>query len=253
VSSSEPLELTALQARLGHRFVSPALLEQALTHGSRAYEDGDDSRGNERLEFLGDAVLNLLISEQLMTLWPAAPEGVLSRARAAAVNTAALAELARELGLGARVRLGRGEDSSGGRAKPTILADVFEAVLGALYLDGGLAAARDFVAREFAERLRGSEVLRGDAKTRLQEWVQERGEQPPSYQLIAEWGPDHARRFEVEVCASGRPLGRGEGPSKRAAEQEAARRALEEIGASWCVMGGSCGARRPRAGERTGA
>jgi ribonuclease-3 len=218
-----------LQERLGHLFRSAALLEQALTHGSRAYEQGDASRGNERLEFLGDAVLNLVISEQLMAQWPDATEGVLSRARAAAVNTAVLAECARALGLAELIRLGRGENSSGGRAKPSILADVFEAVLGALYLDGGLEVARAFLGREFAGRLLDPDVLRSDSKTRLQERVQERGEPAPSYETVAEWGPDHAREFEVVVRVGGRAVGRGVGRSKRAAEQAAAREALDSI------------------------
>jgi ribonuclease III len=216
-----------LETRLAHRFHSAELLEQALTHGSRAYERGDASRGNERLEFLGDAVLNLVVSERLMSLWPQASEGTLSRARAAAVNTAALAASARRLGLSSLIRLGRGEEGSGGRDKPSILADVFEAVLGALYLDGGLEVVRAFLVREFDAHLRDPEALRSDAKTRLQERVQERGDPAPSYETIAERGPDHAREFEVIVRVAGQELGRGIGRSKRAAEQAAARSALE--------------------------
>jgi ribonuclease-3 len=222
-------DLRELEGRLGHHFHSAPLLEQALTHGSRAYESGDASRGNERLEFLGDAVLNLVISERLMALFPDAAEGLLSRARAAAVNTGVLAECAHSLGLGALVRLGRGEDSSGGRGKPSILADVFEAVLGALYLDAGLEVTRAFLVREFADRLLDRDVLRSDAKTRLQERVQEHGDPAPSYETVAEWGPDHAREFEVVVHVAGQPRGRGVGRSKRAAEQAAARTALDQI------------------------
>jgi ribonuclease-3 len=226
---AETCDCSELEARLAHRFRSRELLEQALTHGSRAYEQGDVSRGNERLEFLGDAVLNLVVSERLMELWPDAPEGALSRARAAAVNMTALADCARGLGLGEWIRLGRGEDSSGGREKPSILADVFEAVLGALYLDGGFAAARGFLLREFADRLLDPDVLRSDPKTRLQEQVQERGDPAPTYETVAERGPDHAREFEVVVRVAGRVLGRGVGRSKRVAEQAAAQHALAEL------------------------
>jgi ribonuclease-3 len=163
-----------------------------------------------------------------MALFPEAAEGLLSRARAALVNTTVLAECARSLGLGELVRLGRGEDSSGGRDKTSILADVFEAVLGALYLDGGLEVARAFLVSEFADRLLDRDVLRSDAKTRLQERVQERGDAAPYYETVAEWGPDHAREFEVVVHVAGQPLGRGVGRSKRAAEQAAARTALDQ-------------------------
>ena len=135
------------------------------------------------------------------------------------------------MGLRELVRLGRGEESSGGRDKPSILADVFEAVLGALYLDGGFPVAREFVMREFADRLLDPDVLRSDPKTRLQEQVQERGDPAPTYETVAERGPDHAREFEVVVRVAGRVLGRGVGRSKRVAEQAAAQRALAELSA----------------------
>jgi len=214
-----------LEKRLGYRFRKPGGLRQALTHGSRANEAGNPALANERLEFLGDAVLDLVISELLMERHPEASEGMLSRARAAAVNTAALAERARELGLDRAMRLGRGEARSAGHRKPSILANVFEAVLAAIYLDGGLAPVRELVEREFGEVL-ASPGPQLDAKTRLQEWLQARGEPVPGYQTTAAEGPDHAKEFHVEVRVGDRVLGQGRGRSKREAEQQAATHAL---------------------------
>ncbi len=223
---SLPPELDSLETRIGHRFADRRLLEQALTHQSRAHEQGDLRLGNERLEFLGDAVLDLLISELLMEEHPDADEGVLSKARAASVNQRALAARARALDLGQFVRLGRGEQRSGGADKESILANVFEALLGALYLDGGLAAARSLVEREFQPRLGALKEALGDAKTRLQERAQALGRSIPEYCTVAERGPDHAKEFEVEVRIGDEWLARGGGRSKQAAEQAAARLAL---------------------------
>lgn len=216
---------------LGYSFRSRELLRQALTHVSAANEAGETARSNQRLEFLGDAVLDLLVSEVLMEADPDADEGGLSRARAEAVNTQALADRARELGLGRAVILGRGEERGGGRAKPSILANVFEAVIAALYLDGGLEATREVVRRVFADLATEGVRPVGDPKTRLQEHLQARGQELPRYETIEERGPDHAREFEVEVLVGGRPVGRGVGRSRQAAEQEAAARALEALGA----------------------
>ncbi len=222
----EPLEWIA--QCLGHRFARPELLERALTHGSRAVESGDASESNERLEFLGDAVLDLLVSEILMDAHPTADEGVLSEARARAVNSEALAERTRSLGLERAVRLGRGELRSGGRDKPSIQANVFEAVLGAIYLDAGLEAVRALVVREFGEALRAPPEALRDPKSRLQELIQRRGTLP-SYALVSESASPQEPHFEVEVRVGDRTLGRGEGRSKRAAEREAALRALEDL------------------------
>jgi ribonuclease III len=211
---------------LGHRFAKRELLELALTHSSRAYEDRDGTRGNEQLEFLGDAVLSLVISERLMELKPADPEGALSQARAATVNQGALATLARRLGLGEFVRLGRGEDRSGGREKDSILANVFEALLGALYSDAGLAPVRELVRREFTGELSSPPSQVHDAKTRLQELLHRLGEPAPTYVLTDTRGPDHAREFSIEVRSGERLLASGEGRSKREAEQAAALDAL---------------------------
>jgi len=221
LAGTEPLE--ALEERLGHRFSARALLEQALTHSSCPNEQGLQVSACERLEFLGDAVLQLLVSELLMERAPDQPEGWLTRARASAVNRAALAERARGLGLPRFIRLGRGERLAGGADKPSILADLFEAVIGALYLDAGLAAVRALVEREIPLE----EPARADAKTRLQERMQARGQGTPQYRTTSTRGPAHALEFSVEVRLGEQVLGVGSGPTKRAAEQEAARRALE--------------------------
>ena len=227
----KPRALSELKQRLGYRFEDEARLEQALTHRSRANEDGDPMRGNERLEFLGDAVLDLVVSELLMEKHAEAPEGTLSRARAGVVNTRALAACARKLGLDQDVRLGRGEERSGGRRKPSILANVFEGVLGAIYLDGGLEPARIFVERECGEALAAAGQRPADPKTQLQERLQASGGPVPGYRTTSEHGPDHAKEFRVEVSVEGRVLGQGQGNSKREAEQEAARRALASFDA----------------------
>lgn len=185
--------------------------------------------GNERLEFLGDAVLDLIVSERLMAEYPEADEGRLSRARAAIVNTKALADRARALGLDGALRLGRGELLSGGSEKASILANVFEAVLGALYLDGGLLAAGGLVEREFGAQITLSDAGLGDAKTLLQELLQRLGRRPPRYETVDERGPDHQKEFEVSVWVDDEVLGRATGPSKRSAEQGAARLALQSL------------------------
>ncbi len=221
-----------MQARLGHRFRDSALLVQALTHRSRAVEESSPFPGNERLEFLGDAVLALVVSEELVARDPGADEGALSLLRAHAVRKAPLARAARALGVGAWLRLGHGEATSGGREKDSLLADAFEALLGALYLDGGIEPARALVLRELGALLAGAPPAHAgkDAKTRLQELLQGRGEPQPSYRVLAERGAPHAREFEVEVASAGRALGFGRGRSKREAEQVAAEVALRALG-----------------------
>ena len=204
-----------------------------MTHGSRAHERGAEEGSNERLEFLGDAVLDLIVSERLMELNPGADEGALSRARAELVNTAALAGRARALGLGSWLRLGKSEEKSGGRDKESILADLFEAVLGAVYLDGGLGPVRSLVAREFGPdvaQVASSELPLRDAKSRLQELLHTLGEPGPAYAITAECGPPHAREFVVDVSVGGRVLGSARARSKRAAEQGAAQGALRQLG-----------------------
>ena len=220
-------DLGGLQDRLGHRFGNLDLLVDALTHAS-ATEASEPRRG-ERLEFLGDAVLGLALSELLLGRYPEFDEGRLSKSRAALVNTASFAARARELGLNQTVQLGKGEEKTGGREKISILAATYEAVMGAVFLDAGYVAVRDVVARHFALLLEQvAELAVADAKTELQEACQQRYRITPVYRVVQELGPDHARRFVIEVLLGDCILGAGEGSSKRAAEQEAARRALAD-------------------------
>jgi dsRNA-specific ribonuclease len=291
-----------IETSLGYRFSSPLLLERALMHSSAAREEGHGVVESQRLEFLGDAVLGFLVGEMIYHRAPNLAEGPMSRLRAALVQQATLAERARSLGLPAHIRLGRGEEASGGRSKPSIQSDIYESILGALYLDGGIEAARAFVEREFgpllereigrghegpvhAEQGRRLSKKRGrgkagppphgkrraeprrsagrpkeagaceprvararharlpapapapavqppeprDPKTTLQEWLQGRGRPLPTYRLVATEGPDHARRYTVEVVVEGRGMGRGEGTSKRRAEARAALAALRRL------------------------
>jgi len=212
--------------RLGRRFERPELLRQALTHPSRANEEGDPTASNERLEFLGDAVLGLVVAELSMAAHPEAAEGELTHARADAVNRGALAERALSLGLDDLVLLGRGEARHGGRAKDSILANVFEAVVGALYLDAGFEASRTFLARELGAKLAEPASGARDAKTQLQQLLHAAGRPHPTYVTVGESGPPHAREFSVEARIGQNVYGKGIGPSKQAAEQAAARDAL---------------------------
>ena len=222
----------ALEERLGHRFRAPALLENALTHASAARES-DGTRGNERLEFLGDAVLDVIVSRGLYEAHADWPEGDLSRTRSGLVNTASLAARARALGLPDAVRLGRTEQRSGGREKESILANTLEAVIAAVYLDGGLAAAEAAVRRVFPEAFdpRGEPGVR-DPKTRLNEWALGRGGTPPRYLTVGDTGEEGgADRFRVEVHVEGEAVGTGVGASKQVAERAAAEAALLRVGA----------------------
>jgi ribonuclease-3 len=187
---------------------------------------------NERLEFLGDAVLGLIVTDHLFRTYPELPEGELAKVRASVVNSEALAEVASELTLGAGLLLGKGEDSSGGREKPSILADAMEAVIGAVYLDGGWAAAADMVMRLMGDRIEEAAAGPGgqDFKTRLQELAARQFDQLPRYEVRDE-GPDHAKRFFATVLLGGVARGRGEGRSKKQAEQGAAREAWQELSA----------------------
>jgi ribonuclease-3 len=221
-----------LQQALDYAFASPELLRRALVHKSYRNENPSVGEDNERLEFLGDAVLSLVVGHRLMELRPDASEGDLTRMRAAVVNEAALAQVAERLSLGELLLLGRGEEQTGGRRKPSLLADACEAVVGAAYLDGGFGVARALCERLFGEALRqAAETLarEADAKTRLQEWTQARSGEPPSYALVAQQGPDHALTFEVALSVAGRELSRGRGRSKKEAEQRAAQLALDAL------------------------
>lgn len=207
--------------------VRPELLAEAVTHASYAYEHNTDS--NERLEFLGDAVLELLVSEQLYRTLPEASEGTLTRLRASMVCEPTLARWAGELGLAEALRLGRGEEAQGGRERPALLADAVEALLGAVYLSGGLESARMLVAKLVDPFLSGARAVPNDCKTELQELLQQNGEVTIEYRVLKSEGPDHARTFTVGLFVNGEERARGKGGSKKEAEQEAACRLLSEL------------------------
>lgn len=222
-----------LEARIGYRFRDPLLLREALTHKSYSNEQpGREVPYSERLEFLGDAVLDLVVSDLIFHAYPALPEGELTRIRAEIVSERGLAEVGRRIGIGECLLLGRGEDRSGGREKDSLIADAFEAVLGAVFRDGGLEDAAQIVRRlclpaigEAARRKSGV-----DYKTRLQELLQGRCGRPPVYVLVDAEGPDHDRTYTVEVRSGGETMGQGRGRTKKGAEQEAAREALDRLG-----------------------
>jgi ribonuclease III len=246
--------LETLERTLKHRFHAPALLEQALTHSSLAFEQSAQgvqnvqsvqnekpALDNEKLEFLGDAVLGLLVAQSLYESFPDLEEGDLTRLRAALVSRKHLASVAESLHFGQHLRLGRGEERNGGRRKAVLLANCFEAVLAALYLDAGIDIARSFVQRTVidptAERLRKG-LERGDSmgdhKSALQEMLQAKGAAPPEYEVKAESGPDHRKRFLVEVVIPAAPqlppvTAQGTGTTKKRAEQEAARVAFQQL------------------------
>ena len=215
--------------RIGHAFVDQGLLAQALTHRSAG------APHNERLEFLGDSVVNFLVAEALFQRWPKADEGALTRARAELVREAALATIARQLELGARLTMGPGEMKSGGHRRDSILADAVEAVVAAIYLDAGFEACRRVVLPWFEESLAALPVGRPekDAKTRLQEWLQARQRPLPLYDLVSESGDDHAKQFLVRCSTQDPPLtAEGEGTSRRIAEQAAAAALIEKLDVS---------------------
>lgn len=213
-----------LERLLSYRFARQDLIEQAVTHRSYANENRAAARAdNEKLEFLGDAVLDLVVGHLLMEQYPSLTEGELSVTRAQVVSEAGLSELAAELGLGEFLRLGRGEERTGGRHKPSLLADAFEAVVAAVYLDGGFDAARALVQRLLAPRLDAIDSSGfHDFKTRLQESAQAKLKATPEYRVIGEAGPDHDKTFEVAVLIKDREWARSSGKSKKEAEQRAA-------------------------------
>jgi ribonuclease-3 len=241
-----------LEDRLGYHFSNSGLLDRALTHSSARVElrarTGETSanpgadklpqdpdgkpRDNEQLEFLGDAVLDLVASEYLLATFPEWTEGQLSKSRARLVNAPSLSQAAQRLRLGEHLRLGRGEEKTGGRQKPALLADAFEAVIAAIYLDGGLEAARQVLPRVLFEQALqegGDRISESDRKSALQEFLQARGQLPAEYRVAGESGPDHQKRFEVEVWVNGAYMASGKGTTKKEAEQCAARSALERL------------------------
>ena len=219
-----------LAGRLGYRFDDLSLLSHALAHRSWCGEQEGGAPSNERLEFLGDAVLGLIVARFTYEQYPEFPEGKLAKVRSAVVNARVLAGVASRLGIGEVLLLGRGEEGSGGRKKASILADAFEAVLGAVYLDGGWAAAESLVLEELGVAIAqaGEEPDDFDHKSRLQEKAVRDGEGPPRYVVVGS-GPDHDRAYVAEVYLGGTRWGTGEGRSKKDAEQEAARAAWEEL------------------------
>lgn len=223
--------LDALQARLGYTFRDEGLLRLALTHPSVAHEQGAAVQHNQRLEFLGDAVLQLALTGELYQKFPGLGEGPLTKARAQMVNRRTLALQGARLGLGQHLVLSRGEEGSGGRERPSALADAFEALLGAIFLDAGFDAAREFVLRWFREEFGELEVIPNldNPKGELQEILQANSTEAPQYQLESVSGPDHDRLFESAVYHRGSELGRGKGKSKKEAESQAALVALERL------------------------
>jgi ribonuclease-3 len=232
-----PLEshFEAIERRIGYEFNDRGLLEHALTHKSRTAEDPSGGvADNESLEFLGDAVLGFVTADLLYHEFPEFTEGPKSKAKAALVSTTSLAALSRNLGLGDAMLLGRGEEKTGGRTKQALLADVFEAIIAAIYLDGGIEPARAFIERQlrplFAD-VRRSPAFGRDYKSALQERLQGRGRSLPTYRITSETGPDHQKTFHVDVRIDGEVAATGSGRSKKDAEQEAARLALETLDA----------------------
>jgi ribonuclease-3 len=231
-------ELEPLERRIGYRFKDRGLLEHALTHRSRVHEDASGGVfDNESMEFLGDSVLGFVIADMLFREFPQHNEGQKSKLKASLVSAASLAKLAEALQLGQFLILGRGEEKTGGRRKHAINADCYEALIAAVYLDGGVEAARGFIQREFASliveaRRSGTGAsFTDDWKSALQEWLQSQGRGLPAYRLAAEVGPDHRKSFVVEVMVEGEPIARAEGRSKKEAAQAAARAALEKLSA----------------------
>jgi ribonuclease-3 len=226
-------EFDVLERIVGYRFRDPGLLEHALTHTSRANEDTSGGVfDNESLEFLGDAVLGLAIADLLFRRFPDEDEGWKSKIKASLVSTASLARLAEGLNLGEHLLLGRGEEKTGGRRKQALLADGYEALIAAIYLDGGLEHATAFIQRQFADLVkeaRQPDSVMGDFKSALQERVQSTGDPPPEYVVVGESGPDHHKTFQVEVRVQGEAVAEAFGRSKKEAEQEAARLALERL------------------------
>jgi ribonuclease-3 len=222
-----------LEAALGHRFRDPRLLARALTHSSRRSETAaDEVEDNEQLEFLGDSVLTLAASQFLLRCYPDWSEGRLSKSRARLVSARALAAAARRLDLGSYLLLGRGEEKTGGREKAALLADAYEALVGAIFLDAGLEPAAAFAERTLlipAAEEQGVALARSDHKSALQEWLQARGRRPAEYVVVEESGPDHRKIFTVEVRLEGGAVATGAGPSKKEAELAAAERALAAL------------------------
>ena len=219
-----------LETAIGYRFRNIMLLQNALTHSSYANERWHDSlKSNERLEFLGDSILGMVVAEHLYRNFPDRPEGELTRMRADMVCETSLANVANKLDLGAHLLLGHGEEQGGGRTRPSILADAVESVIAACFLDGGMEAATLIIRRFILTEVPVTRLQNRDYKTALQELVQQKKNQVLSYALVGESGPDHDKSFQVEVSLNGTVVGAGKGSSKKRAEQDAARAAIENL------------------------
>lgn len=221
--------MTTLEEKIEYKFKDTSLLKEALTHSSYANEKGN-MMCNERMEFLGDAVLSIVSAEYLYKKFPTTPEGKLSKLRSSLVCTQSLASFARELDLGSYLLLGKGESASGGADRDSILEDAFEALIAAIYLDGGMECAKKHILRFLARDVELQNVSFKDYKTTLQEIIQQNPDETLNYVLVGESGPDHDKRFEVEVHLNSNVIGKGIGRSKKQAEQEAAREALSLMG-----------------------
>ncbi len=222
--------MQAIEEKIGYSFRSRALLVNALTHSSYANENrGRSCESNERLEFLGDSVLGMVVAEALYRRFPDLSEGRLTRMRAQLVCEESLHRVAGEIGLGAHIRLGKGEEHTGGRTRTSILADATEALIAAMYLDGGMDVARGFIERYILPELNGEYIPFGDAKTDLQELIQKKSGSTLSYELVGESGPDHDKTFTTRVLLNGESVGTGSGRTKKEAEQAAARAALAAL------------------------
>lgn len=229
-------ELEPLERRIGYRFKDRGLLEHALTHRSRVHEDASGGVfDNESLEFLGDSVLGFVIADMLFREFPQHNEGQKSKLKASIVSAASLARLGEKIALGEFLILGRGEEKTGGRRKHALIADCYEALIAAIYLDGGMEPVRAFIERQFGELIEEAKrtgvraAFTEDYKSALQEWLQFHDRGLPVYRLAAEIGPAHRRRFEVEVLVGGEPIAKAEGKSKKQAAQAAAKLALETL------------------------
>lgn len=222
---------TDLEHRLGYSFKDPSLLQRALTHSSYAHEVTGGGSDNESLEFLGDSLLGCLVAERLFKTFPDRDEGVLSRFKASLVNAETLAMKARKLGVGGHLLLGNTAERVGARTKGSLLSDAFEAIVAAIYLDGGFDPARSFLERQFATDIRhltrSGVPYERDAKTALQEFLQGRGDPAPRYQILKESGPAHRRNFLIGLVLGGKIAARGRGRTRKSAEQAAARKLLQ--------------------------
>ena len=222
--------MQAIEEKIGYSFRDAELLTNALTHSSYANENrGRSCDSNERLEFLGDSVLGLVVADALYRRFPGLPEGRMTRLRAELGCEESLHHVAAQLGLGEYIRLGRGEEHTGGRNRTSILADAVEALIAAMYLDGGMEVARGFIERYILTALDGEMPAVGDCKTELQELVQRKSGSVLTYELLGESGPDHDKTFTSQVSLNGKPIGSGSGRTKEEAEQAAARAALREL------------------------